>query len=97
MVDYLKLALILLWDRHRKCPDDVSTFASHDEIIVEYAEKDVEKAEALLNKAMIDRMEEVVNELKADGPPVPTEMEVEVAGPWIGEATPETGRQDNFA
>jgi DNA-binding GntR family transcriptional regulator len=89
VVDYLKLALILLWDRHRKCPDDVSTFASHDEIIVEYAEKDVEKAEALLNKAMIDRMEEVVNELKADGPPV--------AGPWIGEATPETGRQDNFA
>ena len=59
--------------------------AVHDEIVVECDEKDVEKAEAWLKKAMIDGMDEVVNGLKADGPPVPVAVEVERGKKWGGE------------
>jgi hypothetical protein len=53
--------------------------------VVECDEKDVEKAEAWLEKAMIDRMDEIVNGLKADGPLVPIEVEVESGKSWGGE------------
>ena len=56
----------------------------HDEIVVECDEKDVEKAEARLKKAMIDGMDEVVNGRKADGRLVPIEVEVESGRTWTG-------------
>ena len=60
----------------------MAILAVHDEIVVECDEKDVEKAEAWLEKAMIDGMDEVVNGLKADGPTVPIEVEVECGRSW---------------
>jgi DNA polymerase I-like protein with 3'-5' exonuclease and polymerase domains len=54
----------------------------HDEIVVECDEKGVQKVEAWLKKAMIDGMDEVVNGLKADGPTVPIEVEVESGKSW---------------
>ena len=47
----------------RGIPGAVPILAVHDEIVVECDEKDVEKAEAWLEKAMIDGMDEVVNGL----------------------------------
>jgi len=80
--DGLKLALAYLWERRHHCPNAQPILAVHDEIVVECDEKDVEKAEAGLKKAMIDGMHEVVNGLKADGPSVPLEVEVESGGSW---------------
>ena len=59
--------------------------AVHSESIVECDEKDVVKAEPWLEKVTIDRMDEVVNGLKADGPPVPVAVEVESGKKWGGE------------
>ena len=80
--DGLKLGLAYLWERKDECPGAVPILAVHDEIVVECDEKDVEKAEAWLEKAMIDGMDEVVNGLKADGPTVPIEVEVECGRSW---------------
>src|SRR5215203_1602283 len=76
--DGLKLALALLYERRDECPRAVPILAVHDEIVVECNEKDVEKAEAWLKKAMIDGMDEVVNILKVDGTLVPIEVEARV-------------------
>jgi DNA polymerase-1 len=83
--DGLKLALAYLWERRDECPRAVPVLAVHDEIVLECDEKDVEKVEARLKKAMIDGMNEVVNGLKVDGPPVPIEVEVESVKSWGGE------------
>ena len=45
----------------RGAPGAVPILAVHSESVVECGEKDVEKAEARPEKAMIDRMDEVVN------------------------------------
>jgi DNA polymerase-1 len=82
--DGLKLALALLWERRGECPGAMPILAVHDEIVLECDEKDVEKAEAWLKKAMIDGMDEVVNGLKSDGPSVPIEVEVECSRSWAG-------------
>ncbi len=66
-------------------PGAVSILAVHDESVVECDEKDVEKAEAWLEKAMIDRMDEGVNGLKADDPLVPIEVELQSGRSWGGE------------
>ena len=65
-------------------PRVVPILTVHDEIVVECDEKDVEKAEAWLKKAMIDGMDEVVNGLKADSPPVPIEVEAKASEAWEG-------------
>jgi hypothetical protein len=44
-------------------PGAVPILAVHSEIVVECDEKDVKKAEAWLEKAIIDGMDEVVNGL----------------------------------
>jgi DNA polymerase-1 len=82
--DGLKLALAYLWERRHECPGAVPIIAVHDEIVVECAEEDVEKAEAWLKKAMIDGMDEVVNAPEAGGPRVPIEAEVESGRTWAG-------------
>jgi DNA polymerase I len=80
--DGIKLALAYLWERRHECPEAQPILAVHDEIVVECDEKDVEKPEAWLKKTMIDGMNEVVNGLKADGTPVPIEVEVESGRTW---------------
>jgi len=82
--DGLKLALAYLWERRHECPGAVPILAVHDEIVVECDEKDVEKAEAWLKKAMMDGMDEVVNPPNAEGPRVPIEVEVESGRTWAG-------------
>jgi DNA polymerase I len=82
--DGLKLALAYLWERRDECPEAVPVLAVHDEIVVECDERDAEKVEVWLKKAMVDGMEEVVNGLKADGPLVPIEVEVESGRTWTG-------------
>ena len=49
--------------------------------MIECGEDQAEEAEAWLKKAMADEMDEVVNGLKADGPTMPVEVEVE-SGRW---------------
>ena len=80
--DGLKLALALLWERRDECPGVVPILAVHDEIVVECDEGDNQKVEAWLKKAMIDGMNEVVNGLKAEGPTVAIEVEVETGRTW---------------
>jgi DNA polymerase I-like protein with 3'-5' exonuclease and polymerase domains len=55
-----------------------------DETVVECDEDEAEKVEALVTKTLIDGMDEVVNELKAEGPPVPIEVEDESGRTWTG-------------
>jgi DNA polymerase I-like protein with 3'-5' exonuclease and polymerase domains len=62
----------------------VPVLICHDEIVVECDESDVKKAEAWLKKAMEEGMDEVVNNLKVDSPPVPVEVEVESGRTWTG-------------
>jgi len=59
----------------------------HDEIVVEGNEKDVEKADAWLKRAMIDGMYEIVNSgLDTDHPDrVPIEVDVEILKSWGGD------------
>jgi DNA polymerase I len=66
-------------------PGAVPILTVHDEIVAECDEKDVEKAEAWLEKSTIDGMNEIVNGLKTDGPPVPIAVEVESGKSWGGE------------
>jgi DNA polymerase I-like protein with 3'-5' exonuclease and polymerase domains len=66
-------------------PGAVPILAVHNESVVECDEKDVEKAEAWLEKAMIDRIDEGVNGLKADDPLVPIEVELQSGRSWGGE------------
>jgi DNA polymerase-1 len=80
--DGLKLALALLYERRYECSGAVPVLAVHDEIVVECDEKDAQSVEAWLKKAMIDGMNEVVNGLKAEGPLVPIEVEVESGKSW---------------
>jgi DNA polymerase-1 len=80
--DGLKLALTYLWESRDECPGARPILAVHDEIVVECDERDAKKVEFWLRKAMIDGMDEVVNGLKADGPTVPIEVEVECGRSW---------------
>src|ERR687893_799750 len=66
-------------------PGAMPILAVHDEIVVECDEKDVDKAKAWLEKLTIDGMNEIVNGLKTDGPPVPIAVEVESGKSWGGE------------
>jgi DNA polymerase-1 len=80
--DGLKLALAYLWERRHECPDAQPILAVHDEIVVECDKDQAEAVEGWLKKAMVDGMDEVVNALKVDGPPVPIEVEVESDRLW---------------
>jgi DNA polymerase I-like protein with 3'-5' exonuclease and polymerase domains len=60
----------------------VPVLAVHDEIVIESNEKDVDKAEAWLKKAMVDGMNQVLNAPGVEGPFVPVEVEVESGRTW---------------
>ena len=78
------MALALLWERRSECPEAVPVLVCHDEVIVECDESVVKKVEAWLKKAIEDGMDEVVNSLKVDGPPMPVEVEVASGRTWAG-------------
>jgi DNA polymerase I len=80
--DGLKLALALLWERKDESPGAVPILAVHDEIVVECDEADKEKAEAWLEKAMIDGMEWALASSGVEGPRVPISVEVGSAKAW---------------
>jgi DNA polymerase I len=82
--DGLKLALALLWERRDECPGAVPVLVCHDEIVVECNAERTEDVRTWLESAMVKGMDEVVNGLKADGPPVPIEVEVESGRTWKG-------------
>jgi len=82
--DGLKLALALLWERRKECPDTVPVACVHDEIVIECAEDKAEKAKAWLERAMIDGMDEVLNGPDVEGPRVPVEVETKIAKTWAG-------------
>ena len=82
--DGLKLALALLWERRGECPDSVPVACVHDEIVVECAEDEAEKAEASLEKAMIDGMDVVLNRSGVGGHRVPVAVETQIGKTWAG-------------
>lgn len=82
--DGLKLSLALLWERRGECPGAVPVATVHDEIVVECDERDAEKAEAWLKKAMVDGMDEVLNGPEVGGARVPVEVETRIAKTWAG-------------
>jgi DNA polymerase I len=78
--DGLKLALALLYERRGECPGAVPILAVHDEVVVECPEEQAEEVKVWLVKAMVDRMDEVLNSgLDTDNlEQVPVKVEVEV-------------------
>jgi DNA polymerase I len=82
--DGLKLALALLWERRAECPSAVPVACVHDEIVVECDEDEAEKVKAWLEKAMIDGMDEVLNDPEVGGPRVPVVVETEIGKTWAG-------------
>jgi DNA polymerase I len=80
--DGLKLALALLWERRDESPGAVPILAVHDEIVVECDEADKEKAEAWLEKAMIDGTEQALASSGVEGPRVPISVEVGSTKAW---------------
>ncbi len=76
--DGLKAAIALLWERRAECPGAVPVIFCHDEIVVEAAEADADRAAAWLRQAMVDGMAPLID-------PVPVEVEVTVGRTWGGE------------
>ncbi|HVF03119.1 MAG TPA: DNA polymerase [Rubrobacteraceae bacterium] len=81
--DGLKLALALLYERRHECPGVVPILVVHDEIVIECDEKDVQKSEAWLKKAMVDGMDQVLNVPDLKGPRVPVEVEAKTGRTWV--------------
>jgi DNA polymerase I-like protein with 3'-5' exonuclease and polymerase domains len=75
----MKMALALLWERRDECLGAAPILAVHDEIVVECGEREAEKVEAWLKKAMVDGMDAVVNVTE---PQVPIDVEVTVSKTW---------------
>jgi DNA polymerase I len=80
--DGLKLALALLWERRAECPGAVPVACVHDEIVVEANEDEAEKVEALLEKATIDGMDDILNGPDVGGPRVPVKVETQIGKTW---------------
>jgi DNA polymerase-1 len=80
--DGLKLALALLYERRHECPGAVPILALHDEIAVECDQGDVEVVAAWLEKAMKDRMAEVLALGISQDHSVPVEVEVKIGAVW---------------
>jgi len=80
--DGLKVALTLLWERREECPGAVPVLAVHDEIVVECNEDKAEEARAWLKAAMVEGMEEALNDPDADGLHVPVEVEIKIGESW---------------
>lgn len=73
--DGLKLAMALLWERRKECPDACPVLAVHDELVIEVPTDQAEKAKAWVEKAMLDGMEPWLD-------PVPVEVEAKIVPTW---------------
>ena len=65
-------------------PGAVPILSVHDEIVVECDDKEFEKAEAWLKKAMINGMDQVLNAPELEGLRVPIEVEAKASKTWAG-------------
>jgi DNA polymerase-1 len=78
--DGLKLALAFLWERRDECPVAVPVLVCHDEVVVECGAEQAADAKAWLEKAMIEGMDAIMNDMgKAQ---VPVEVEARIARSW---------------
>jgi DNA polymerase-1 len=75
--DGLKAAVALLWQRRVECPGAAPVLFCHDEVVVEAAAADADRAAVWLRKAMADGMAPLIA-------PVPVEVEVAVGRTWGG-------------
>jgi DNA polymerase I len=78
--DGLKLALALLWERRGHCPGSVPVLVCHDEVVVECDAEQAADVKAWLEKAMIDGMDAVLNNM--DERHVPAEVEARISRSW---------------
>jgi len=85
--DGLKIALGLLWDRRRECPDAVPVLAVHDEIVVECDDGRATETADWLRRCMVDAMSPLID-------PVPVVVEVKVGRTWGGEGIRHEGRAE---
>ena len=82
--DGLKLALALLFERRHERPGAFPIACVHDEILVECAEREVEKVGAWLGRAMKDGMAGALDAPGVGGPRVPIGVEVKSGKTWDG-------------
>jgi DNA polymerase-1 len=75
--DGLKEALALLFERRDQCPGAFPVLVVHDEIVIECAAVDAEKATKWVTDAMVDGMNTYLKE-------VPVVVEATVADSWAG-------------
>src|SRR5215213_3222017 len=78
--DGLKLALALLWERRNGCPGTVPILVCHDEVVVECDAEQAGEVKDWLERAMIERMNAVLN--GTDEVDVPVEVEGRIARSW---------------
>ena len=83
--DGLKLALTLLWERRGECLGAVPVLVCHDEVVVECDVEQAEAAKAWLDKAMMEGMEAVLNNVGEEH--VLVEVESRIAKRWGGGQT----------
>ena len=70
----------LLWERRDECPGAVPILVCHDEIVVECDAEQAGEAKAWLEKAMIEGMNAILNNMGKVC--VPVEVEARIANSW---------------
>ena len=78
--DGLKLTLALLCERRDECPEAVPVLVCHDEIVVECSVEQAEAAKARLEKAMVEGMNAILNDVSKSL--VPVEVESRIVNAW---------------
>jgi hypothetical protein len=71
----------LVWERRDECPGAVPVIACHDEVVVECDADKAANAKVWLEKAMIDGMDAVVNDME---PHILIEVEASISKTWSG-------------
>jgi len=75
--DGLKHAIALLWETRDTCPSARLVAAVHDELLVEVAENEAERAREWVERCMLEGMRRVVSGVEI-------EVEAKVCKSWAG-------------
>ena len=75
--DGLKGAIARLWETRAECPGVMPVIFCHDEIVLEVAEADANRAAEWLKRCMVEAVAPVIE-------PVPVEVEVTIGRTWGG-------------
>jgi DNA polymerase-1 len=78
--DGRKLALALLWERKNECLEAVPILLCHDEVVVECEAEQAASANALLETAMIEGMNAVLNSMNEVR--IPVEVDARIVRSW---------------